>query len=109
MKRAKYDPLAAAARIVEDATVVDWSREPLTEYEALVREEMLAHFMATPLGWCEVVLMEGDCDEDAIGSDLRSAAAEALKRIEARLADYKQQDLQTAREAVARRFRSRAQ
>lgn len=107
MTRKTADPLAQATRIVEDATVVDWSRDPLTDYEAVLREEMLAQMMSDPLGWCQISRLADECEADAIGTDLALAAREAVRRIEDRLAEYRRQDLEAAREAAERRLRAR--
>ncbi len=65
--------LARAAHIVQDATEVDWSREPLTEYEAEIRRTWLAQQMERgPFGRIEIAELTFGMDD--FGSDLQRAS-----------------------------------
>ncbi len=91
--------LDAAARIVQDATEVDWSREPVTEYEAAIRTEYLSSALQTFGGRSEIMHLSFMHDH-YIGNDLSIAAAEALRIIVARVASADRAALAEARRAV---------
>jgi len=91
--------LDAAARIVQDATEVDWSREPLTEYEAAIRAEYLGAGLLTLDGRSEIMHLAIMREPNA-ASDLRAASDEAVRIIAARLASYERTSLAAARRAV---------
>jgi hypothetical protein len=95
------DVIARATRIVEDATEVDWSREPLTEYEAEVRRTWLAQQMERgTFGRIEIAELTFGLDE--LGSDLRRALDGLFMLAEVRKARQQCQSLRSARDAVNR-------
>jgi hypothetical protein len=91
--------ISAASRIVQDATEVDWCREPGTEYEGAIRAEYLATHLRTTLGRSSVMYL-AFLYEGRMGSDLEAAADEALRIITERVAKYERDALDEARRAV---------
>ncbi len=95
------DVIARATRIVQDATEVDWSREPLTEYEAEVRRIWLAQQMERgPFGRIEIAELAFGLDE--FGSDLQRALDGLVMLAEVRAARQQRRSLRSARDAVNR-------
>lgn len=95
------DVIARATRIVQDATEVDWSREPLTEYEAEVRRTWLAQQMERGVfGRIEIVELTFGLDE--FGSDLQRALDGLCMLAEVRRARQQRRSLRSARAAVNR-------
>jgi len=95
------DVIARATRIVQDATEVDWSREPLTEYEAEVRRTWLAQQMERgPFGRIEIAELTFGLDE--FGSDLQRALDGLFMLAEVRAARHQRRSLRSARDAVNR-------
>ncbi len=91
--------LARAARIVQDATDVDWSREPLTEYEAEVRRTWLAQQMERgPFGRIEIAELTFGLDD--FGSDLQRALDGLFMLAELRAARQQRRSLRSARDQV---------
>jgi hypothetical protein len=86
---------------VQDATEVDWSREPLTEYEAEVRRTWLAQQMERgPFGRIEIAELTFGLDD--FGSDLQAALVGLFMLGEVRAARRQRQSLRAARDAVNR-------
>jgi hypothetical protein len=99
--------LDEAARIVQDATEVDWSREPATEYEAAIRAEYLSHGLLTFTGRSEIIHL-AIMREANVANDLQAASDEAVRIITERVASYERASLAEARRAVdARKPRRR--
>jgi hypothetical protein len=98
--------LTRAARIVLDATEVDWSRDPLTEYEAEIRRTWLAQQMESgPFGRIEIADLAFGMDE--MGTDLREALDGIVMIAEVRAARRQRGSLRSARDQVnGRRPRS---
>ncbi len=97
--------IARAARIVHNATEVDWSRNPLTEYEAEVRRTWLAQQMERgPFGRMEIAGLTFGMDE--FGSDLQEALDGLFMLAEVRAARQQRRSLRFARDAVNRGKRS---
>ena len=93
------DVIARATRIVQDATEVDWAREPLTEYEAEVRRTWLAQQMERgPFGRIEIAELTFGLDE--FGSDLQRALDGLCMLAEVRAARQQRRSLRYARDAV---------
>jgi hypothetical protein len=97
--RRRRDPISVAARIVQDATEVDWSREPATEYEAAIRAEYLREQVQT-IGGRSAIMHLAFLHDEGMGNDLQAAADEALRIISARVAQYDRDALAAARRAV---------
>ena len=97
--RRRRDPISVAARIVQDATEVDWSREPATEYEAAIRAEYLRVQVQT-FGGRSAIMHLAFLHDEGMGSDLQAAADEALRITSARVAQYDRDALDAARRAV---------
>jgi hypothetical protein len=96
------DPLKEAGRIVREATEVDWSREPGTEYEAELRAAFLArHLERGSLGWMELMALAANHGA-AVGADLRAAADDAEQRLNARVAERQRQEMDETRAALER-------
>jgi len=94
--------LARATRIVHDATEVDWSRDPLTGYEAEVRRTWLAQQMERgPFGRIEIAELAFGMDD--MGADLREALDVLFMIAEVRAARGQLRSLRSAREEVNRR------
>ena len=99
------DVIARAARIVHDATEVDWSRDPLTEYEAEVRRTWLAQQMDRgPFGRMEIANLTFGMDE--CGTDLQEALDGLFMLAEVRAVRQQHRSLRSARDAVNRSRRS---
>ncbi|HWT07344.1 MAG TPA: hypothetical protein VN224_16380 [Xanthomonadales bacterium] len=97
------DLIARATRIVHDATEVDWSRDPLTEYEAEIRRTWLAQQMERgPFGRMEIADLSFGLDE--FGSDLREALDGLFMLAEVRSVRQQRRSLRSARDAVNRRY-----
>jgi hypothetical protein len=93
--------IARAARIVHDATEVDWSRDPLTEYEAEVRRTWLAQQMECgPFGRIEIAELAFGMDD--MGTDLREALDGLFMIAEVRAARDQRRSLRSARDEVNR-------
>jgi len=97
------DLLARAARIVLDATAVDWTREPLTEYEAEIRGTWLSQQMERgAFGRIEIAELAFGMDD--MGTDLREALDGVFMIAEVRAARRQRGSLRSARDNVNRRL-----
>ncbi len=95
----EMDVIARAARVVHDATEVDWSRDPLTEYEAEVRRTWIAQQMERgPFGRMEIAELTFGMDE--LGTDLREALDGLFMIAEVRVARRTRGSLRCARDQV---------
>lgn len=94
--------LARAVRIVHDATEVDWSRDPLTEYEAEIRRTWLAQQLERgPFGRMEIADLTFGMHE--MGTDLREALDGLFMIAEVRAARTQRGSPRRARDEVNRR------
>lgn len=94
--------LARAARIVLDATEVNWSRDPATNYEAELRRTWLAQQMERgPFGRIEIAELAFGMDD--MGADLREALDGLFMIAEVRAARCQRKSLRSARDEVNRR------
>ena len=106
-RRQGRELLDAAARIVQDATEVNWSREPATEYEAAIRTEYLNTAVLTFSGRSEIMHL-AFTHESMAATDLVAASEKALEIISARVKAAELASLAEARRAVdARKPRTR--
>jgi hypothetical protein len=94
--------LARAAQIVLDATEVDWSRDPLTEYEAEIRRTWLAQQMERG-SYGRIEIAELTFGMRDMGADLREALDGIFMLAEVRAARCQRESLRSARDAVNRR------
>jgi hypothetical protein len=86
---------------VEDATEVDRSHEPLTEYEAEVRCTWIAQQMGRgPFGRIEIAELTFGLDQ--FGSDLQRALDGLFMLAEVRAARQQRRSLRSARDTVNR-------
>ncbi|HEY0383423.1 MAG TPA: hypothetical protein VGC72_14610 [Candidatus Elarobacter sp.] len=93
------DLVARATRIVLDATEVDWSRDPATEYEAEIRRTWLSQQMGRgPFGRIEIVDLAFGMDE--MGTDLREAFDGIVMIAEVRAVRRQRGSLRSARDEV---------
>ena len=91
--------LARAARIVHDATDVDWSRNPFTEYEAEIRRTWLSeHMERGPAGRIEIADLAFGMDD--MGTDLREALDGIVMISEVRAVRRQRASLRSARDQV---------
>jgi|SRR5437660_6526723 len=91
--------LARAARIVFDATEVDWSRDPVTDYEAEVRRTWLSQQMDRgSYGRIEIADLAFGMDE--LATDLREALDGVYMIAEVRAARRQRGSLRSARDQV---------
>jgi hypothetical protein len=99
-----YDLISQATQIVLDATEVDWSRDPRTDYEAEIRRTWLSQQMERgTYGRMEIAeLTFGMCD---MGADLREALDGVFMLAEVRAVRRQRESLRSARDAVNRRRR----
>ena len=96
--------LARANQIVLDATEVDWSRDPLTDYEAEIRQTWLAQQMERgTYGRIEIAELTFGMRE--MGADLCEALDGLFMLAEVRAARRHRESLRSARDAVNRRQR----
>jgi len=100
---APTDPVGQAAAIVRDATEVDWSRDPRSEYESAIRRAFIAARLANdvPFGWIDLMTMAME-RRPHVADDLAAAASEAQDRLRERVDESERQALRDAREAVDR-------
>ena len=93
------DAIARATRIVHDATEVDWSRDPATDYEAEVRRTWLSQQMQRgSFGRIEIGDLAFGMDE--MGTDLREALDGLFMIAEVRAARQRRGSLRSARDQV---------
>jgi len=99
MRAGQDGPVAQAAKIVRDATEVDWSRDPLTEYEAEVRRTWLVQQMeGGPFGRMAIADLSFGLDE--CGTDLQEALDGLFMLAEVRAARQQRRSLRLARDTV---------
>jgi hypothetical protein len=97
----KTSVIAQAARVVHDATEVDWSRDPLTDYEAEIRRTWLARQMERgALGRIEIADLAFGRDD--CGIDLQVALDGLFMLAEVRAARRHRRSLRSARDVVNR-------
>lgn len=101
-RKRRGDPVSEAAQIVRDATEVDWSRDPLGEYEAAIRARFLRDSLLTFTGRGRIMHLSS-VHEPCMGEDLRVAAESAFKIISARVARDQRDAIEEARRAVDQR------
>ncbi|HEV2641975.1 MAG TPA: hypothetical protein VGT98_04685 [Candidatus Elarobacter sp.] len=94
--------LARAAQIVLDATEVDWSRDPLTDYEAEIRRTWLTQQMERGT-YGRIEIAELTFGMRDMGADLREALDGIFMLAEIRAARSQSESLRSARDAVNRR------
>ena len=96
------DLISQATQIVLDATEVDWSRDPVTEYEAEIRRTWLTQQIE--LGtYGRIEIAELTFGMRDMGADLREALDGVFMLAEVRAARRQRESLRSAREAVNRR------
>jgi hypothetical protein len=99
---AERSVVAQAARIGLDATEVDWSRDPVTEYEAEIRQTWLVQQMERgPFGRMEIAELSFGLDD--IGTDLEEALDALVMLEEVRAARRQRRSLRAARDEVNHR------
>jgi hypothetical protein len=86
---------------VQDATEVDWSRDPLTEYEAEIRRTWLAQQMQRG-AFGRIEIAELAFGRDEFGTDLREALDGLFMLAEVRSVRQQRRSLRFARDAVNR-------
>ncbi|HEV2740749.1 MAG TPA: hypothetical protein VGU66_19465 [Candidatus Elarobacter sp.] len=93
--------ISQATQIVLDATEVDWSRDPLTDYEAEIRRTWLAQQMERgTYGRIEIAELTFGMRE--MGADLREALDGVFMLAEVRAARRHRESLRSARDEVNR-------
>src|ERR1700736_1139853 len=94
-----HNLIIQATQIVLDATEVDWTRDPLTDYEAEIRRTWLAQQIERgTYGRIEIAELTFGMRE--MGSDLRETLDGVFMLAEVRAARRQRESLRSARDAV---------